>query len=105
MAREREWTLIVVWDWARIRTRLQTEKGDITDMMVQLEANDEDWHAVVRYNYAHGKPHMDKYHKDGRKEKIWLDHKNLEEAFAYAENNIRLNWRRLLWECGYREND
>ena len=105
MAREREWTLIIEWEKVRMRTKVQSEKGIVTDMLVQLEYNDNGWHDVVRYNYAHGKPHVDKMHKDGRKEKVWLDHKNLNDALAYAETNVRSNWRRLLWECGYREID
>lgn len=85
--------------------RVETEKGAVSDMMVQVEVNDKGWHPAIRYNYAHGKPHLDRNYKDGRKEKIWLEHRNLDEALSYAYENVRSNWRRLLWEVGYHEID
>jgi hypothetical protein len=105
MGRKREWTEIFVWDRVRLRIRVETERGAVIDMMVQLELNDEGWQPVIRYNFAHGKPHMDRMHKDGRKEKIWLEAKNLGDILSYAEVDVRSNWRKHLKECGYYETE
>jgi hypothetical protein len=105
MGQKTEWMQIVVWEKVQLRLRVELEKGSMTDMMVQLEINDGGWRPAIRYNYAHGKPHLDKMFKDGRKEKIWMEHKTLKEAMTLGYENVKSNWRKLLWECGYHEID
>jgi len=103
MSRRREWAETYVWDKVRVRTIVETEKGKVTDMLVQLEINEDGWQSVVRYNFAHGTPHMDRINKDGRKEKIWLHGRSLDEILTYAGIDVGSNWRKYLKECGYNE--
>lgn len=85
--------------------KVETDKGNVTDMLVQLEMNEDGWHPVIRYNFAHGAPHMDRIHKDGRKEKVWLEGRSLDDILTYAEIDVRSHWRRHLRECGYYETE
>jgi hypothetical protein len=43
MSQKSEWMQIVVWEKVQLRMRVELEKGVMTDMMVQLEINDEGW--------------------------------------------------------------
>jgi hypothetical protein len=103
MAKKKEWTEVYVWDKVRTRIRIETEQGKIIDILVQLEINDEGWKTVIRYNFAHGKPHRDLIPKKGKKEKTWLEGRTLEEILTYAEIDMRSNWKKYLKECGYLE--
>lgn len=48
---------------------------------------------------------MDKMCKDGRKEKVWLETKNLGDILSFAEVDVRSNWKKHLKECGYYETE
>jgi hypothetical protein len=100
---EKEWVEVYIWDKVRCRIKVTTEKGEVADLLVQLEVNEAGWKAAVRYNFAHGKPHMDLLPKEGKKRKIWLEGRGLAEILTYAEIDIKSNWRRYLRECGYLE--
>jgi len=103
MAKTKEWVEIYVWDKVRGRIRMEIEKGKVVDILVQLEVNDEGWRPAIRYNFAHGTPHRDVIKKNGKKEKVWLEGRELDEILTYAEIDIRSNWKKYLKECGYIE--
>ena len=71
--------------------------------MVQLEVNEGGWKPAVRYNFAHGKPHRDLIPKKGKKQKTWLEGRNLNEILTFAEVDIKSHWKKYLEECGYLE--
>ncbi|MDI6887327.1 MAG: hypothetical protein QMC98_01635 [Candidatus Thermoplasmatota archaeon] len=99
----KEWLEWYVWNKIRMRVIIERERNKIIDFVVQLEINDNGWKEAVRYNFAHGKPHRDLIHKDGKKEKVWLGDKELTEILTYAEIDIKTNWKRYLKECGWLE--
>ena len=103
MPKVKEWVEIYVWDKVRCRLKMETDLGEVIDILVQLEVNEDGWKPVIRYNYAHGKPHRDLLMKSGKKRKVWLEGRTLAEIFTYAEVDIRSNWKRYLKECGYLE--
>ena len=102
---KKEWFEWYVWDKVRVRIRIEKVKGKIIDILIQLEIFDKKWHEVIRYNYAHGKPHRDIIYKNGKKEKVWLGDKTLDEILTYAELDLKTNWKLYLKECGYIETD
>ena len=63
---------------ARKRHYHETDKYKVTSFVVQMEVFiNGQWKVVIRYDCAHGFPHLDQYHLDGRKIKKKL---NLEMA-------------------------
>lgn len=79
----------------RIRVRFKKDRGRILEFVVQYETLVRDeWQAVVRYDTAHGKPHTDVIQPDGTKEKRLLHFPNFNDAFSYAEEDIKTNWER-----------
>jgi len=77
----------------RIRVRFKKDRGRIVEFIVQYETllRDE-WTVIVRYDTAHGQPHTDVLKPDGTKEKTLLHFPNYNDAFSYAEEDIRANW-------------
>ncbi len=72
-----------------------TEHGSVTHFVVQYETFIEgEWRAVIRYDTAHGFPHIDRIFLDGTVEKIPLLTKNLGEALTVADQDIDENWER-----------
>lgn len=70
-----------------------TEQGRVTRFMVQYETFAEGaWRPVVRYDTAHGLPHMDRICADGATEKIPLLTGDLGEALTFADRDIDENW-------------
>lgn len=60
--------------------------------MVQYETLVEDvWCPVVRYDTAHGFPHVDRILPDGRVEKLALLTTELAEALTVADEDIEAN--------------
>ena len=51
------------------------------------------WNPVIRYDSAHGFPHIDRYSKDGRKTKKAL-HLEFDEALVLADEDIKENWKK-----------
>jgi len=96
----KEWLEWFRWKNVRMRIRIDIDKGKLVDFAAQLEIDEEDWKPVVRYNYAHGKPHRDLMHKDGTKEKLWI-HRGLKEVLDYAKKDIKKNWKKYITDCGY----
>lgn len=84
----------------RIRVRFKKDRGKITEFVVQYEALVKgQWLAVVRYDTAHGQPHTDVIRPDGTQEKRLLHFPNFNDAFSYAEEDIKANWE--LYRRGY----
>ena len=60
---------------------------------VQLETLVKDeWHAVVRYDSAHGKAHRDILHPDGKQSKDWFEGYTIEEVLTVGQKDILENW-------------
>jgi hypothetical protein len=77
----------------RIRVRVSTQKGKVTDVMVQSETRiGEQWHEVVRYDCSHGFLHRDVIHPNKTVEKTPLHIQNLNDALQYAEQDILDRW-------------
>ena len=78
----------------RIRVKLEKEKGMINDLVLQYEALiKEKWHAIVRYDCAHGFFHRDLLKPNGDKEKKAIDMPDLNTAFAFARQDIEDRWK------------
>jgi hypothetical protein len=61
--------------------------------VVQYEAAfDERWHAIVRYDTAHGFPHRDLLHPRKATEKRPMMQTTLNLAFSFAIQDIRQLW-------------
>ena len=77
----------------RIRLIFETEKGEITDLIIQYEAIiHEKWEAIVRYDCAHGFFHRDLMYPNGEKIKKLIDMPNLKSALSYARQDIEDRW-------------
>jgi hypothetical protein len=72
-----------------------TDQGNVMQFMVQYETYVEgEWLPVVRYDTAHGFPHVDRIRADGTVEKIPLLTGDLGEALTFADQDIDENWER-----------
>jgi hypothetical protein len=80
-------------DLNRIRVRLITESGKLTDVMYQFESFiNKKWVAIVRYDCAHGFFHRDIIQPNGDKEKQLIEMDSLKSASKYAEQDIKDRW-------------
>ena len=50
------------------------------------------WCPVVRYDTAHGKPHRDILHPNGRQTKEWLEGFSTSDALTFGQKDIMENW-------------
>ncbi len=65
----------------------------IVEFRIQLEIfAKEEWHAVVRYDTAHGKAHRDILHSDGTQSKDWFEGYSIEEVLTIGQQDILDNW-------------
>ena len=77
----------------RKRHEHDADRGQVLRFMVQYETFVEGkWQPVVRYDTAHGFPHVDRIHSDGSVEKIPLLTHNLGEALTFADQDIDEHW-------------
>ncbi len=79
---------------------METLQGQLLRFVVKYIAgiNDE-LYEVLRYDSAHGKPHIDILDPEGNvRQKIWLSHLSNEGALDYAKKDIKDNYQ------SYREN-
>jgi hypothetical protein len=81
-----------------MRWEFQRAKKEITQYVVQLEANvGGRWIAVVRYDVAHGFPHKDILQMDGTRSKDYID-TTYDPSVGYrdgldaAMSDVRSNW-------------
>jgi hypothetical protein len=62
--------------------------------VVQYEAFIEnEWCPIVRYDTSHGFAHKDIMHHDGKQEKQPLYFPNLNMAFTFAIQDLKISWR------------
>lgn len=77
--------VIPLGEGARKRHYHESDRGKLTNFVVQLEVVvDDRWIPVVRYDSAHGFPHIDHYYMDGRRTKKSL-HLKFDEALELAD--------------------
>ena len=77
----------------RIRVRLVTDNGNLSDIMYQYETLiDGQWVAIVRYDCAHGFFHRDVLFPNGDKEKQSIEMDSLRTASKYAEQDLKDRW-------------
>ena len=71
------------------------ERGEVARFCVQYEGLiGEEWHAIVRYDTAHSRPHRDLLHPDGTQEKHEFYGYSREEVLTLGERDIKVNWKR-----------
>ena len=79
----------------RRRHRHISQKGKIAKFIVQYETKIANkWHAVIRYDTAHGFAHKDILHFGKSSDKIKLVFSDLNEALTFADNDIKSNWKK-----------
>jgi hypothetical protein len=79
----------------RKRHEHTTVQGKVTGFVVQYETFVEgEWRPVIRYDTAHGFPHVDKIYADGTTEKVPLLTMDMGEALTVADQDIEENWER-----------
>ena len=67
---------------------------EVVQFAVQYLANIEgEWQPIVRFDTAHGRPHMDISHPDGSQEKRELPFDNYNTALSYAINHVKTRWQ------------
>jgi len=77
----------------RLRIKIETTKGKVKDIVVQLETKIKDkWYPIVRYDCSHGFFHRDLLNPKGEKTKQLIAIENLKDALTYAEQDIRDRW-------------
>lgn len=77
----------------KLRIKIKTEKGRVTDIVVQYESFlNNKWTPIVRYDCAHGFFHRDLLYPKGEKEKQTISISVLEDALNYAEQDIKDRW-------------
>lgn len=70
-----------------------SDHGKVVQFVVQYETFVEGaWRPVVRYDTAHGFPHIDRIAPDGTLEKISLLTNDLGEALTFADHDIDEHW-------------
>lgn len=80
-------------NFERLRIRLKLEKGEIVELVYQYESFlNGKWHAIVRYDTAHGFFHRDVLYPNGVQEKYSIEIDNLKAAASYAEQDIKDRW-------------
>jgi hypothetical protein len=79
----------------RKRHEHTTIQGKVVRFVVQYETFVRGaWRPVVRYDTAHGFPHVDRISPNGSVEKIPLLTAELAEALTVADQDIEENWER-----------
>jgi hypothetical protein len=78
----------------RVRVSALTEKGKILKFVAQYEALIRDeWRPIVRYDTSHGFAYKDIIHYDGDQEKQPLCFPDLNIAFTFAIQDLKISWR------------
>ncbi len=66
---------------------------EIVEFRIQLEILvDNEWHPVVRYDTAHGKPHRDILTPGGEQSKNWFEGYSIAEVLTIGQKDIMDNW-------------
>ena len=70
------------------------DKGKVLKFLAQYEALIRDeWRPIVRYDTSHGFAHKDIVHYDGDQEKQPLYFPDLNIAFTFAIQDLKISWR------------
>jgi len=78
----------------RLRVSALKQKGEIIKFVVQYEALvEKNWRAIIRYDTAHGFAHKNIIHYDGKKEKQPLYFPDLNMAFTFAVQELKISWK------------
>lgn len=93
---EKEYLIYLSPDQAdRFRYYHNLERGKIIRFRIQYEALiGGEWRAIVRYDTAHGRPHNDLLHPDGRQDKLEYGGYTSEEVLTLGERDIKAGWKR-----------
>jgi len=71
------------------------DQGRVIQFVVQYEIFIEgQWYPVLRYDTAHGFPHVDRIRANGTVEKVPLFTTDLGEALTFADQDIDEHWER-----------
>lgn len=69
------------------------EKNEVLEFRVQYEAYLQGkWHAIVRYDTAHGFAHRDVMYPDGTVPKTSFQHWDYAAVLTYGERDLKQNW-------------
>jgi hypothetical protein len=81
-------------DQANLSVEFTTIGGEVVSFVVRLMLNPGHGDAcVVRFDTAHGRPHMDRVDRKGRlQEKEWLLGMGFSEALCYAIQDLKANY-------------
>ena len=78
----------------RLRVSTLKRKGKTLNFVVQYEVFIENkWRAIIRYDTSHGFAHKDIIHYNGEKEKQPLYFPDLNIAFTFAIQELKISWR------------
>jgi len=76
-----------------VRINFDIERGQVVEFAVQyLAMISGKWWPVVRFDTAHGRPHMDISHPDGSQETRMFPFYDYGTALTYAINYVREHW-------------
>ena len=71
------------------------EGNEIVEFRIQYEAFlDGEWRPIVRYDTAHGKPHRDVLHPDGKETKEWFTLYSSAETLTIGQRDLIENWQK-----------
>ena len=78
----------------RLRVSALKQKGKILKFVVQYEAFIENkWRPIIRYDTSHGFAHKDIIHYSGEQEKQPLYFPDLNIAFTFTIQELKISWR------------
>ena len=78
--------------------------GKVIFFRVQYETQIGDqWYPVVRYDTAHGFAHRDLLSIKGNVRKTPLFNQNYNDALAFAESDLKMNW--LIYKRAFKEGE
>ena len=77
----------------RYRHRHKWDGKHVVEFRIQYEAWIEgEWHAVVRYDSAHAKPHRDLLHAGGSTTKSFFEGYSNAEVLTLGQRDVMENW-------------
>jgi phosphoribosylformylglycinamidine (FGAM) synthase-like amidotransferase family enzyme len=77
----------------RVEVSIVKEKGQVIDFSVQYLAQIKGkWHPIVRFDTAHGSPHIDISQPNGSKQTRYIRGLDNKEALTYALGIISQRW-------------
>ena len=90
--RRKEFTIVLSAD-DEVRVRFEREDKQVVEFAVQYLARIKGkWRPIVRFDTAHGRPHMDISHPDGTQETRTFDFYSYGTALTYAIRDVQQRW-------------